>query len=154
MDRNRPSDQWQILHKFSTDQLLLTDGHTGNTIDWQALFTFSNGFLFTKDNSWMPCVPMFSRWLDVGSILFGPRLNFKRETCKKGKLETQSSYLNSYLVLYMYHCNTCQETLTAVELRTVTTKFGAVLGTVKRNYKMPLVISRVVKIYSRHYLNI
>ena len=69
-------------------------------------------------------------------------LHVWRETCKKGK-KGQSFYLNSYLVLYMYHYNTCQETFTAVELTTVTSKFGAVLGTVKRNYTMPLVISRV-----------
>jgi len=40
----------------------------------------------------------------------------------------------------MYHYNTCQETLTAVELTTVTSKVGAVLGAVKRNYTIPLVI--------------
>ena len=76
----------------------------------------------------------------------GPQLHFRRETCKKGAKRAkkgQSFYLNSYLVLYMYHYNTCQETFTAVELTTVTSKFGAVLGTVKRNYTMPLVISRV-----------
>ena len=39
---------WPITFKL-TDQ-------TGNTIDWQALFTTSMDLLFTKNNS---CVPMF-----------------------------------------------------------------------------------------------
>ena len=41
-----------------TDQSLLTY-QTGNTIDWQALFTTSMDLLFTKNNSCTPCVPMF-----------------------------------------------------------------------------------------------
>ena len=59
------NDRWQTkhescihYHKGFTDQSLLTD-ETGNTIDWQALFTTTQTcYSQKKNNSCTPCVPM------------------------------------------------------------------------------------------------